>query len=376
MQPLRVDLAIVGAGVVGLAHAAVAVRLGMSVAVVERDDFACGASVRNFGHGCVTAQAGEALDYALVSRERWLELGKAAGFWVSEAGTVVVARAADEYAVLTEFAARTAAPVRLLDADQVRAQVPVNSPDVVGGAWLPLDIRVDPREAVPALARWLAEAGVTFRWGACATGVEPGVLHTSRGDVLAGTIVLAAGHDLDRLLPGLTDEIGMRRCALHMLRVSGTPAERFPPGRFPAAVLTGLSLLRYPGFADCPSLPAVRARFAAERPDLLAVDMNLMFTQLPDGDLVIGDTHATARTHPPFHDERVDDLVLAETASLLGVEQLVVRERWRGVYAQATGRNFLIATPLTRVHAVAVTTGIGMTTAHGLATKVLADVLS
>ena len=43
MTSERVDLAIVGAGIVGLAHAVEAVRRGLSVVVVERDERATGA---------------------------------------------------------------------------------------------------------------------------------------------------------------------------------------------------------------------------------------------------------------------------------------------------------------------------------------------
>ncbi|WP_238429878.1 TIGR03364 family FAD-dependent oxidoreductase [Frankia nepalensis] len=375
-----VDLVVVGAGIVGLAHAAEGVRRGLRVAVVERDEFARGASVRNFGHGCVSGQAGAAFGYAKAARERWLELGRLAGFWAEPTGTVVAARSEEELAVLAEFAAAGAAPAELLDADGVRARVPLRAKTLLGGAWLPWDIRVDPREAVGALARWLASVGVTFHWRTAVTGLEPGVLRTSRGDLAAPAIVLATGHDLDWLFPELAERAGVRRCALQMLRVATPgPAARAPGDgeRFGPGVLTGLSLLRYAGFAGCPSLPALRARFERERPDLLAVDMNLMFTQLPDGDLIIGDTHETAVTHLPFQAETVDDLVLAETADLLGVPaaDLVVRERWRGYYASAPGREFLVAAPLPGARVVTVTTGIGMTTSHGLAAEVLADLI-
>jgi D-hydroxyproline dehydrogenase subunit beta len=361
-----VDVAIVGAGIVGLAHAVEAVRRGLSVIVVERDERATGASVRNFGHGCFTVQSGEALDYALIARERWLELAGLAGFWVTDAGTVVVARAKDELAVLEEFAEMRDGQVELLDRADVLRRVPLGSADVLGGAWLPLDLRIDPRAAIPALAAWLARQGVEFRWSTAALGAESGHLTTSRGDIEADLVVVASGHDLDRLFPRLAERAGLERCTLHMLRVASPGDRRIDP-----AVLTGLSLLRYRGFAECPSLTAVHDRFARERPHLLDADVNLMLTQRPDGDLTIGDTHAYARTPSPFRDEQLDELLLVETAALLGVDHLAVRERWHGVYAHAPGREFLVAAPAPGIYAVAVTSGIGMTTALGLAPAVL-----
>ncbi|GAA3446496.1 hypothetical protein Pve01_64870 [Planomonospora venezuelensis] len=67
----------------------------------------------------------------------------------------------------------------------------------------------------------------------------------------------------------------------------------------------------------------------------MSTPLNLMFTQRPDGDLVIGDTHAYATTPDPFGSDELDRHVLAETARLLGAGPLAVRERWRGVYASA-----------------------------------------
>lgn len=361
----RADLAVVGAGIVGLAHAVEAVQRGLSVIVVERDEWATGASVRNFGHGCITAQEGVVLDYALAARATWLRLAKEAGFWLDDSGTVVVARADDEQAVLAELAQRRGEQVVLLGPDEITPRVPVAG--AVGGAWFPLDVRVDAREAVHAVATWLAGNGVEFRWGTTVHTVEPGELSTSRGRITADRIVVAIGHDVDRHFPDLAGQHGVRRCALHMLRVRNPHRRGIEP-----AVLTGLSMLRYDAFAQCPSHGAVRARIERESPELVAAEVNLMFTQRPDGDLTVGDTHSYATTHDPFNAEALDEQLLTETARLLGVPRLDVRERWRGVYAAAP-QPFLVATPAPGVRVVSVTSGIGMTTAFGLAPSVLDD---
>lgn len=362
------DLVVVGAGIVGLAHAVEAVDRGLSVTVVERDERAVGASVRNFGHGCVTAQVGEALAFAERARGTWLRLGRAAGFPVAETGTVVVARAPDELAALDELAAeRGADDVVLLDAAGVTDRAPVA--EALGGAFLPRDLRVDPRAAAPAIAAWLgAQPGVTLLWSTPVLGVGTGVVHTGRGDVHGERIVVCTGHDLDRLLPRTADDAGLRRCVLAMLQV------RVPGGvRVDPAVLTGSSMLRYPALAGTEGARTLRARWATERPDLLDAVVNHMLTQRPDGDLVVGDTHAYARTPDPFDpaaSETLDELLLAETRALLGRRDLRVVHRWQGVYADAPGE-FLRATVAPGVTAVSVTSGIGMTTAFGLAPDVL-----
>ncbi|HVW17009.1 MAG TPA: FAD-dependent oxidoreductase, partial [Solirubrobacteraceae bacterium] len=66
------DLVVIGAGIVGLAHALEALDRGLSVVVVERDERAVGASVRNFGHVILSGMAaGAPLRWAHAARERW-----------------------------------------------------------------------------------------------------------------------------------------------------------------------------------------------------------------------------------------------------------------------------------------------------------------
>ncbi|WP_223227654.1 FAD-dependent oxidoreductase [Leifsonia xyli] len=100
-----------------------------------------------------------------------------------------------------------------------------------------------------------------------------------------------------------------------------------------------------------------------------------MYTQRPDGSLIVGDTHYRDAEVPPFQSESAFELLLEQTRALFGVERLRVRERWQGVYVSAPD-DFLVASPAPSVRVVSVTTGIGMTTGLGLADRVVDDLFS
>ncbi|WP_454792807.1 TIGR03364 family FAD-dependent oxidoreductase [Mycolicibacterium lutetiense] len=357
------DVVVVGAGIVGLAHAYHAHQRGLTVAVIDHADGVVGASVQNFGHACITAQSGQALAYGRAGRRHWLDLSRKAGFWSAEAGTFCIARHDDELAVMREFATtREDGEVRLLSRDQILERIPVVSEGVTGGMYLPNDLQVDPRTAVPSIARWLAAEGVDFHWRTAACGFEPGVVHTSRGPLRAETTFVTVNYDIDRLFPELAERDGLVRCRLHMLRA------RLPLAfALPAPLFTGWSLVRYSGFENLPATAAVAERLRAEYPAYAAIDLHQMYTPQPDGSLLVGDTHYRDISAPPFQSEEGFAALLEEARKLFGVKEIEVTERWQGVYTSAPNQEFLIEEPIEGTHVVTVTTGIGMTTSMGLA---------
>lgn len=358
----------VGAGIVGLSHAWHAHRAGRSVLIVERDERAVGASVRNFGHVCTTAQDGVARELALTTREDWLEITRAAGVPVREDGTVVVARTATEREVLEQFRdARGDGEVRLLTSTEAGRRLGFLPPRLTAAAHFPLDLRLDSPSAIPAILAHLEASGVRVLRRTNVLSIESGRVHTSRGTLRAQSVVLAVGHDVDRFFPDVADDAEVRRCRLRMLEIDPPRAVDVPP-----AVLTGLSMLRYDGLAAMPAAERLREEVQHLKPELLEHVVNLMCTQRPDGRIVIGDTHHYDVTLTPFEEESVDRLVLTEIARLFGATHLTVRRRWRGVYASSVKQPFLVAEPLPGVTVASVTTGIGMTTAFGLARAVLA----
>ncbi|MBK4347268.1 TIGR03364 family FAD-dependent oxidoreductase [Lacisediminihabitans changchengi] len=367
------DLLVVGAGIVGLAHASEAVRRGLSVTVIDRDSRAVGASVRNFGHCCVTAQSGDLLDLAHAARERWVEYSASAGFFSVQSGALTVARSAEELAVLGELSAsREPGRVLVVSADEVRGELSSNDPAILGGAHLRDDVRVDPREAVGALATWLESQGVTFLWQTSYFGHDGSRAHTSRGPIAADRTIVCVGHDLDYLEPQLAAESGIERCGLQMTRILA-PGER----RIRPAVLTGTSMLRYPAFTEMPAAAALRERIAADDPDLVEVGANVMFTQRPDGTIIAGDSHRYGVTMDPFQSEPTTDVLLRRLAQVLGVPErgagsLQVIERWQGIYASSAKQPYLVAELSPGVTAVSVTSGVGMTISFGLARRFFA----
>ena len=362
------DVLVVGAGIIGLGHALAAADAGNSVIVIDRDRRPVGASVRNFGHICVTGQAGELRDLAVGSRERWLDLATRAGVPVRTEAGLGVARAEDEMAVLAELAS-TRDSVSPIDASSTREVLGgAGADDVVGGALLLDDLRVDPRTTAPAIAAWLdARDNVEFRWNTSYLGVEEASdgdvrIRTSRDPIRAGRVFVCVGHDLDYTAPAVADEHDVHRCGLSMLQVAD------PGFRVNAAVLTATSFLRYGAFAETTAVAALATRIDEDRPDLRAADTNIMFTQRPDGTLLIGDSHHLDRTLDPFLDETVADLIVREVETILGADLTVVG-RWQGVYASRPGGPYLTAELAPGVRACSVTTGVGMTVGLELAAR-------
>ena len=365
-QPQRI--AIVGAGIIGLAHAVAALDAGYRVTVLEQDARAVLASVRNFGHVGASAHAGELGELARESLPIWLSLVERAGVEARRSGTLVAARSDAEEAVLAELFDRGApAGGRLLAGAEASALLNLAPGALRAGALLPDDITANPRTAVARIAAWVgAHERGEVRFGTTVHAVGTGAVDTNRGRIESDHVIVAAGHLVGRLFPEIAERAEVRTCALQMHRVRPPHALGLGP-----AVLTGTSMLRYGAFAG-PAADALRAELVRTRPDLLEIEANVMFTQQADGTLLVGDSHIAFDAAPPFLDERWSRILLDETAALLGAERLEVVERWQGLYATSGVQDILRAEPLPGVSVVSLTTGVGMTVGLGLGARTIA----
>jgi FAD dependent oxidoreductase TIGR03364 len=364
------DLAIVGAGIVGLAHALAAARLGQKVVVIDRDAQANGASIRNFGFVTVTGQEqGTVWRRARRSRDIWAEVAGPAGIAIEQTGLLLIAQRPEARLVCEAFLdTEMAEGCRWLDNAAARARLGAIRPMRLEGALeSDVDLRVESRTAIPALASWLAaEHEVTFRRGVAVHGVETGCLETSAGDVHAEAIVVCPGDDLATLFPEALTSV--TRCKLQMLRLAA------PGYRLPGAIMSDLGLTRYLGYAALPAAGALLRRLEREQAEHLANGVHLIVAQSADGSLIVGDSHHYAATPDPFSSEAIDRLILHEFRAVFGAVPPVL-ERWTGTYASAPTHS-LVSTPAERVRLVVVTSGTGASTSFGLAEDVIADLLT
>jgi FAD dependent oxidoreductase TIGR03364 len=368
------DLAVVGAGIVGLSCALAASRRKLRVIVIERNVRARGASVRNFGLVTVTGQDREGVwCRARRSREVWQEVATQAGIPIVNQGLWVAARRPESAAVLDAFMRSDMAEgCRLLTPSEARLRCPdLCTSGLKAVLWSPHELRVESRDAIPRLAGWLArDYGVTFRWETAVHTVDPPRLETSRGPVSAAAAVVCPGDDLVTLFPERLAAAGVGRCTLQMLRLES------PGFALPGTVMSDLSLVRYGGFASLPEAGALRRRLESEQREYVRHGIHLIVAQASDGGLVVGDSHHYDPATEPFADEAVYALILDEYRAVIGQPPPAVRERWTGTYAVADNRAVLIEAPSPRVRLAVVTSGVGASTGFAIGEEVISELFN
>jgi FAD dependent oxidoreductase TIGR03364 len=369
---LRVDVAVVGGGVVGLAFAWEAARRGHSVVLFDRTPRPAGASVRNFGMIWPIGQVpGPDYQCALRSRERWLELAARAGVWVSECGSIYAVYRADEDAVLREYAAL--APglgVRcsyLTPQEATRRFPAVNPQGLKGALHSPTELAVNPPEAIARIPKYLAEQyDVRLRVGATVTAIEMPTVRTAGGESWrADRVFVCSGIDFETLFPDVFESAGIRRCKLQMMRTAPQPGG----WQLGTHLAGGLTLCHYKSFEKCTSLAAVKARVAAEMPEYVRLGIHVMASQTDRGEVIIGDSHEYDADISPFDKPEIDELILTYLREMLLLPDPRIAARWQGLYAKHPTKPFVTAEPQPGCVIAVAPGGAGMTMSFGLAAE-------
>ena len=201
--PEKVDVVVIGGGVIGISTAWYLLKRGLSVLVCEKGRVAGEQSSRNWGWIRVTGRDPDEVPVAIDSGNCWREisneLNEDIGF--AQQGVLALAENAKE---ITEFeqwleVAKTHdLDTALFSQAEVNKHINVSPGKWVGGMITPSDGRAEPFIAVPALARGVQARGGLIREN-CAVrtiDIEAGKISgvvTEAGRVAANAVICAAG---------------------------------------------------------------------------------------------------------------------------------------------------------------------------------------
>lgn len=186
---MRVDVVVLGGGLVGCAAAYYLARRGASVLLLEQGDLNRGASGRNAGslhfqleyrllrHGDqLAAQFAQIIPLSLVAIEDWrgLEAELQADLEVALAGGLIVAESAADVALLEKRQAlqeKWGLASRLLAASEVRRLAPYLAESVIAAGYFPYEGHANPRLVASAFARCAEARGAQISVQTRVTGL-------------------------------------------------------------------------------------------------------------------------------------------------------------------------------------------------------------
>jgi FAD dependent oxidoreductase TIGR03364 len=366
----KADVVIVGAGILGLAHAYFAAKRGLSVVVFERTPRAQGASVRNFGMIWPIGQrAGAVHQMAMRSRQIWNEILDAARLPYRPTGSLHVVCHQDEADVAREFVERAPAhgytctwlsPAEVLNKSQA-----VNPEKLRGGIWSPTELTVDPRLILARLPEYLAEKfGVRFRFGTAVRSIQLPRIEAGSETWEAERAIVCGGDDFETLFSEAFASSEINRCKLQMMRT----APQRDGWELGPALAAGLTLRFYPAFEICTTtLPAYKERVAREMADYDRFAIHTLVSQTADGAITLGDSHEYGLAVDIFNKSRIDELVLQNVRTFLMAPDLSIAQRWYGVYAKHPTEPWVVIDAAPGVRIVTAVGGSGMTLSFGLA---------
>ena len=368
------DIAVVGAGIVGLSVALAAAKRGKKVVVFERHPKAAGASVRNFGMLWPIGQpAGNMLDRAMRSREIWLDVCKQANLWHRKSGSLHLAYHDDEMAVLEEFYAAShdaGYEMQLIGAKDVSTYSNYAKPKNLKGAlWSSTEVNIAPRQATEGIAHFLqAHYGVDFFYNTAITDVcFPYIYGFDEETQVNEHIYVCSGADFETLYPSLFSTIGMTKCKLQMLSTVAQP-DGFDMG---AMLCAGLTLRHYKAFEQCKTLAEMSARYDRDEPLFKQYGIHVLLSQNNENQLVIGDSHEYGLDLNPFDKEDINRLILNYLHTFAAYPKTFIAERWNGTYAKLMGETDFVQEIETGVTIVNGLSGAGMTLSFGLAEEIM-----
>jgi D-hydroxyproline dehydrogenase subunit beta len=378
------DVIVIGAGVLGTFHAYHAARKGYKTMLLERNPLPNDASIRNFGMVVRTIVEIDSpwAEFARVSQELYRSLQRDYAISVRETGSLYVASTEIERRVLEEFAQLQATNYRstYLTASEALQRYPSLRESYCQGALsFPDDLVIDPgqmlRQLLPQLsAQHLFEYYPQTLAIAVESSGQGYMVRDARGNTFtAARVFICNGTEYRTLFPEHFAQSGLQICKLQMMQTVPQPGPVIPH-----ALLSGLSIRRYPAFQSCPSYAQLAEQEMEQQ--LHDYGIHLLFKQNVDNSIIIGDSHEylPCQEASPLEERtnwQINEIFLEQGKRMLNLPDWRIQNMWNGYYMVNPQDQVYTATLDGAIHIVTGIAGKGMSTGPGFARHNIEQVL-
>ena len=368
---------VVGAGIVGLATARALAEKGYAVKVIEKSQFALGASVRNFGMLWPVGQPdGKLYNRSVRTKEIWVDYLETAKIPYNACGSLHLAYSTEEMNVvedIAQFFQSKNRPVSVINKETVLSQYNgINENGLLGALRSEDEIIIDPREGIKHLPAYLTQKyGVTFIWGTAITAVTSHTAFAGKTKYEADIVCVCSGQDFETLYPDQFKAQPIIKTKLQMMRFKHLD----PNFKIGASVCGGLSLLHYKSFTASSALTKLRLKIEEEIPEYLKYGIHVMVSQNNIGELTVGDSHEYALDFEPFDKIEINEMILAYLKKFMHIDQWKMTQSWNGIYPIMTnGAAELFLNPESGVYILNGIGGHGMTMSFGFAEEMIESI--
>lgn len=376
MKTNTYDLIVVGGGILGTFHAYHALKKGLRVLQLEKDNFPVGSTVRNFGQVVPSGMVGEWFDYGVRGLEIYQSIQQEMDISIRKNGSIYIASDADEVQVIHELSAHYQTKGydhALWSQEQVLAKYPALNADYVKEAIVfEQELSAEPETMIRQLHVFMQAKfeKYTLKYDTTVIACEDcntlARLTTSSLDVFEGAkIIICNGYEFKILYRSLFNDSGLEISKLQMMRTK--PLHQI---QLPGNILTGLTIRRYESFEEyCPSFGAIPV--PEHYNELRKYGIHILFKQATDGSIIVGDSHEYAAGNRLDElgfavDTYINELMIAEANRIIPMQKDWIASSWSGFYSQH--KDHILEVDISpRIHVRTGIGGKGMTASAGYA---------